>query len=99
MKSIKKIGSRNKEINEVDELMFYLVGNINLRINTIFHLLENDITVGVLPLQRTLFELQIAFDAFINAEDKKRYIKFFNEKKTSKLLLNWIDFSKIIMRK
>ncbi|PEZ30670.1 DUF5677 domain-containing protein [Bacillus thuringiensis] len=81
LKSIKKIGSRNKEINEVDELMFYLVGNINLRINTIFHLLENDITDGVLPLQRTLFELQIAFDAFINAQDKKRYVKFFNEKK------------------
>ncbi|MCB4848514.1 DUF5677 domain-containing protein [Bacillus tropicus] len=81
LKSIKKTGSRNKELDEADKLMFYLVGNINLRINTIFHLLKNDITDGVLPLQRTLFELQIAFEAFINAEDKERFVKFFNEKK------------------
>ncbi|MED0982959.1 hypothetical protein P4T48_26540 [Bacillus paramycoides] len=55
---------------------------INLRINTIFHLLENDITDGVIPLQRTLFELQVAFNAFTSAEDKvkKRYVKFFNKK-------------------
>ncbi|MGR5965490.1 hypothetical protein ACT7DB_18960 [Bacillus cereus] len=52
--------------------MFYLVGNINLRINTIFHLMENDITDGVLPLQRTLFELQVAFDAVKSAEDEDK---------------------------
>ncbi|ONG91619.1 hypothetical protein BKK40_08790 [Bacillus cereus] len=82
LKGIKKICSRNKEIDEVDELMFYLVGNINLRINTIFHLLENNITDGVLPLQRTLFELQIAFDSLksANDEDKKIYVKFFYKK-------------------
>ncbi|MDI6533350.1 DUF5677 domain-containing protein [Bacillus mycoides] len=82
LKGMRRICSRNKKIDEVDELMFYLVGNINLRINTIFHLLENDITDGVLPLQRTLFELQVAFDAFTSAEneDKKIYVKFFNKK-------------------
>ncbi|OJD87558.1 MULTISPECIES: DUF5677 domain-containing protein [Bacillus cereus group] len=80
LKEMRKICLRNKETDEVDELMFYLVGNINLRINTIFHLLENNITDGVLPLQRTLFELQVAFDAFANAEDKSAYVKFFNKK-------------------
>ncbi|MCU5662858.1 DUF5677 domain-containing protein [Bacillus cereus] len=82
LKAMKKICIRHKGIDEVDKLMFYLVGNINLRINTIFHLLENGITDGVLPLQRTLFELQVAFDAIKSAddEDKKRYVKFFNKK-------------------
>lgn len=82
LKSIKKICSRNKEISEVDKLLFYLVGNINIRINTIFHLLKNNITDGVLPLQRTLFELQIAFDALTSAkdEDKEIYVKLFNKK-------------------
>ncbi|MGN4822475.1 DUF5677 domain-containing protein [Bacillus cereus group sp. MYBK139-2] len=80
LKEIRRICSKNKEIDEVDELMFYLVGNINLRMNTIFHLLENNITDGVLPLQRTLFELQIAFDTFRNAEDKDRYVNFLNKK-------------------
>ncbi|PEP88781.1 hypothetical protein COE95_18300 [Bacillus toyonensis] len=82
LKEMRKICSQNKEIDEVDELMFYLVGNINLRINTIFHLLENDITDGVIPLQRTLFELQVAFNAFTSAEDKvkKKYVKLFNKK-------------------
>lgn len=82
LKALKKTCLRHKEIDEVDTLMFYLVGNINLRINTIFHLLENGITDGVLPLQRTLFELQIAFGTFASAEDedKKNYIKFFHKK-------------------
>lgn len=80
LKDIRRICSKNTEIDEVDELMFYLVGNINLRMNTIFHLLENNITDGVFPLQRTLFELQVAFNAFINATDKTVYVKFFNKK-------------------
>lgn len=80
LKDIKSVCSRNKEIDEVDELLFYLVGNINLRMNTIFHLLENNITDGVFPLQRTLFELLVAFNAFINATDKTVYVKFFNKK-------------------
>ncbi|SCN41006.1 Uncharacterized protein BC067498_05501 [Bacillus cereus] len=80
LKEMRTIRLRNKGIDEADELMFYLVGNINLRINTIFHLLENNITDGVLPLQRTLFELQVAFDALTNAEDKNVYVKFFNKK-------------------
>jgi len=82
LKEIREECSRNREISEVDDLMFYLVGNINLRLNTIFHLLENDITDGVLSLQRTLFELQIAFDAVKSAEDedKKTYVKFFKKK-------------------
>lgn len=80
LKEIKRFYSRNNEIDAVDELMFSLVGNINLRINTIFHLMENDITDGVFPLQRTLFELQVAFNTFTNAEDKKVYVKFYNKK-------------------
>ncbi|MGN4667902.1 DUF5677 domain-containing protein [Bacillus cereus group sp. MYBK234-1] len=82
LKALKKTCLKHKGIDEVDILMFYLVGNINLRINTIFHLMENDITDGVLPLQRTLFELQVAFDAVKSAEDqdKKIYVKFFNKK-------------------
>ncbi|HDR7594819.1 TPA: hypothetical protein QCX59_004013 [Bacillus mycoides] len=82
LKEIREECSQNREISEVDDLMFYLVGNINLRLNTIFHLLENDITDGILSLQRTLFELQIAFDAVKSAgdEDKKTYVNFFKMK-------------------
>ncbi|AGE81697.1 DUF5677 domain-containing protein [Bacillus thuringiensis] len=82
LKEIRKEYSQDRKTSDVDDLMFYLAGNINLRLNTIFHLLENNITDGVLPLQRTLFELQIAFDALTNAEnkDKKTYVKFFNKK-------------------
>ncbi|WP_257155453.1 DUF5677 domain-containing protein, partial [Bacillus cereus] len=89
LSSYKKICSRNKEIGEVDKLMFYLLGNINLRINTIFHLLENGITDGVLPLQRTLFELQIAFDALRSAkdEDKKYMLNFLIRRTTLKLVI------------
>ncbi|AZJ24533.1 hypothetical protein CT694_34480 (plasmid) [Bacillus wiedmannii bv. thuringiensis] len=39
LKEIREECSQNREISEVDDLMFYLVGNINLRLNTIFHLL------------------------------------------------------------
>ncbi|MBH0357711.1 DUF5677 domain-containing protein [Bacillus toyonensis] len=82
LNALKKTCLRHKGIDEVDILMFYLVGNINLRINTIFHLMENNITDGVLPLQRTLFELQVAFDVVKSAEDedKKKYVKCFNMK-------------------
>ncbi|HDR7648562.1 TPA: hypothetical protein QCX74_005910 [Bacillus mycoides] len=82
LKEIREECSQNREISDVDDLMFYLVGNINLRLNTIFHLLENNITDGTLPLQRTLFELQVAFDALTSTEDedKKTYVKFFKKK-------------------
>lgn len=72
----KSAGSLSPE----DELLFQLVGNVNLRINSIFILLKNGTTDGVMPLIRTLFELQLAFSAYSLSENKQDYLDFYAKK-------------------
>ncbi|WP_086444704.1 hypothetical protein [Candidatus Enterococcus lemimoniae] len=58
LKSLEKLGTKKTgELENTDKFLFLIVGNINLRLNTIFFLLENNITDGVLSLQRSVFEL------------------------------------------
>lgn len=64
----------------MDTFLFLMVGNINLRLNSIFCLLENEITDGVFPLQRTVFELQVAFKAYSNSDKKELFLEsYFNK--------------------
>ncbi|MGC4604819.1 DUF5677 domain-containing protein [Enterococcus faecium] len=72
---------RNAKLSDEDSFLFLIVGNINLRINTMFHLMESGIIDGVYPLQRTLFEMQLAFEAYSLADDKQRFLKLYFDKK------------------
>lgn len=84
---------RDKEKLDEDTLIFLLLRNMNLRINTMFHLVRNGILDGVFPLQRSFYEMEIAFQSYINADNKKDYIELYAIKgdfedsiKTEKLL-------------
>ncbi|MCB5953343.1 DUF5677 domain-containing protein [Enterococcus sp. BWT-B8] len=76
-------------MRDEDAFLFLIVGNINLRLNTIFFLLENGITDGVLPLQRTVFEMQIAFKAYSNSEKKEDFLQAYFSKKGFESSIKW----------
>lgn len=58
-----------------------IIGNLNLRLKTIFFLLENCITDGVYPLQRSFYELQVAFKTFADAENHAEFVNCYQTKK------------------
>lgn len=90
IKGFKKIKERSTEqLKPEDEFLFLIIGNINLRLKTIFFLLENDITDGIFPLQRSLFELQTAFQVYMNAENKTRFIEIYNDKHRFEHAIKW----------
>lgn len=90
LKSLRDIGEKDTgKLSDEDTFLFLIAGNINLRLNTIFFLLENGITDGVLPLLRTLFELQLAFHAYSTAENKEKYIEFYFHKKNFESSNKW----------
>ncbi len=62
--------NKSGKFDEQDQLMFLIIGNINLRFNTICLLIENNNYDGVFALQRTIFELQLALEAYMSSEDK-----------------------------
>ncbi|MGC6770016.1 DUF5677 domain-containing protein [Enterococcus sp. LJL51] len=82
---------KSNPLNRVDIFLFFIVGNINLRLKTIFFLLENGITDGVLPLQRTVYELQLAFQVYSSAtaEEKERFIRIYLNKKGFESAVKW----------
>ncbi|OQO71048.1 hypothetical protein BH747_03335 [Enterococcus villorum] len=58
LRDLKKIANKKfGELDDQDKFMFLIVGNINLRFNTICLLSENNIYDGIFALQRTIFEL------------------------------------------
>lgn len=83
------------ELKDTDAFLFLLIGNINLRLNTIFFLLENGITDGVFPLQRTVFELQLAFDVYSKSTDREKFIQLYFNKKGFENAVKW---DKVISR-
>lgn len=90
LKSLKKLGEKKSgQLEPTDQFLFLIVGNIKLRINTIFCLLENGITDGVLPLQRTVFEMQVAFKAYSSSDEKEKFIYFYNTKDVLESSFKW----------
>ncbi|WP_438845048.1 MULTISPECIES: DUF5677 domain-containing protein [unclassified Enterococcus] len=69
--------------------MFLIVGNINLRFNTICLLIENNNLDGIFALQRTIFELQIAFEAYTNSEDKNKFVEQYSKKEKFETSYKW----------
>nr|WP_290440772.1 DUF5677 domain-containing protein [Lactococcus formosensis] len=63
-----------------DELLLVLLGNMNQRLNTMFFLIQSDISDGVYPLQRTFFEMQVAYQAIMKSDNKDVFFKFYLEK-------------------
>lgn len=90
LKRLKKIKEKKTgELKDTDAFLFLLIGNINLRLNTIFLLLENGITDGFFALQRTVFELQLAFDVYYRATDKEKFIQLYLNKKGFESAIKW----------
>ncbi|MDO7880211.1 MAG: DUF5677 domain-containing protein [Enterococcus mundtii] len=84
-RAIKKSGT----LDDCDQLMFLIVGNINLRLNTICLLIENNNLDGVFALQRTIFELQLAFKAYMNSEDKNKFVELYSKKQNFETVIKW----------
>ncbi|MGY3703705.1 hypothetical protein BW731_10680 [Vagococcus martis] len=81
-----KVGRRLKRLqtysnNEYDTLLFLILGNMNLRINTLFFLVNNSTFDGVFPLQRTIYEMNISFKVYIDANNKKEMLEVYKNKK------------------
>lgn len=71
----------NTEKKEENSLLFLILGNMNLRLNTIFFLIKNSMLDGVFPLQRTIFEMNIAFKVYIDSNNKEEFLKVYKNKK------------------
>lgn len=69
----KKVLKRNGNSIEQDKFMFLIIGNLNLRFNTINLLIYNKNYDGVFALQRTLFELQLSFEAYMESSEKDKF--------------------------
>lgn len=87
-------GYSDTKNKEYDSLLFLILGNINLRINTIFFLVNNSIFDGVFPLQRTIYEMNIAFKVCIDSNDKEKMLKAYKNKKEFELSLKISRFVK-----
>lgn len=90
LRGLKKIASKNTgKINDQDAFLFMLIGNINLRLNTICFLMENNISDGVYALQRTIYELQLAFEAYSKSYDKDKFLHLYFRKKDYETTNKW----------
>lgn len=83
------------KLNDQDAFMFMIIGNINLRFNTICLLLESNNYDGIFALQRTIFELQLAFEAYMQSDDKEEFLKFYFQKSNFETVNKW---QKLIQR-
>ncbi|EMF0421409.1 hypothetical protein IL099_002331 [Enterococcus hirae] len=90
LRSLKKIANKKSgELDDQDKFMFLIVGNINLRFNTICLLIENNNYDGIFALQRTIFELQLAFKTYMDSEDKNKFIELYLKKKNFETAIKW----------
>ncbi|EMF0103085.1 hypothetical protein O1E28_003070 [Enterococcus hirae] len=60
-----------------------------MRFNTICLLLENNNFDGVFPLQRTIFELQLVFEAYIDSDHRDKFIELYNKKRDFESSIKW----------
>ncbi len=84
-KAIKQSGT----LDACDEFMFQIVGNINLRFNSMCLLIENNNWDGLFAFQRTLFELQLAFEVYMNSEDKNKLVELYKKKGNFEIAFKW----------
>lgn len=90
LQDLKKIATnKNGTISAQENFLFLIVGNINLRFNTICLLLENNNFDGVFPLQRTIFELQLVFKSYIDSDHKDKFIELYNKKRDFESIIKW----------
>lgn len=82
LKGMRKLAQKKKNFGMADEILLALLGNMNQRLYTMFYLINNNISDGVSPLQRTFFEMQVAYHAMIHSENKEKFSKFYLEKKS-----------------
>ncbi|WP_312694919.1 DUF5677 domain-containing protein [Leuconostoc pseudomesenteroides] len=68
------------ELTPEDKLLFDLVGNMNIRLNTMLFLLKNNMTDGVSILERTIFELHIAFVTYSHSKNKSDFVNAYVQK-------------------
>lgn len=83
------------KLNDQDAFMFMIIGNINLRFNTICLLLKSNNYDGIFALQRTIFELQLAFEAYMQSDNKEEFLKFYYQKSNFETVNKW---QKLIQR-
>ncbi|MGQ4224509.1 DUF5677 domain-containing protein [Enterococcus mundtii] len=83
------------KLNDQDAFMFMIIGNINLRFNTICLLLESNNYDGIFALQRTIFELQLSFEAYMQSDNKEEFLKFYSQKSNFETVNKW---QKLIQR-
>ncbi|MGM0122525.1 DUF5677 domain-containing protein [Enterococcus sp. AZ152] len=90
LRGLKKIANKEfGELDDQDKFMFLIVGNINLRFNTICLLIENNNYDGIFALQRTIFELHLAFKSYMDSEDKNKFIELYLKKKNFETAIKW----------
>lgn len=93
---LKKIASsKTGELEDQDAFIFMIIGNINLRFNTICSLIEKHNFDGIFALQRTFFEMQLAFELYMKSENKDKYIELYWKKNNYETVLKW---SKLIQQ-
>lgn len=80
LKGMRKIAENRDNFGMGDELLLVLLGNMNQRLNTMFYLIQSDISDGVYPLQRTFFEMQVAYQTIMKSDNKDVFFKFYLEK-------------------
>ncbi|MGI1837347.1 MULTISPECIES: DUF5677 domain-containing protein [Lactococcus] len=80
LRGLKKLSEKRQNFGMEDMVLLTLLGNMNQRLHTMFSLLELGITDGVFPLQRTFFEMLVAYKAMLQSENKERYVQFYRNK-------------------
>ncbi|MDR1017138.1 MAG: DUF5677 domain-containing protein [Lachnospiraceae bacterium] len=90
LNSLMEIALDDLEIEkDKNKFIFLLVGNINLKINTICFLLENNIVDSIIGLQRIIFELQIAFQSYCSSNNKENFLELYWKKRDFETTIKW----------
>lgn len=80
LRGLKKLAEKRENFGMPEMMLLTLLGNMNQRLDTMFHLLELGITDGIYPLQRTFFEMLIAYKAMLKSDDKDCFVEFYKQK-------------------
>lgn len=81
--------SRKRKNNTSDILLLIILANMNERLNTMFYLVSNNIYDGVYPLQRTFFEMFIAYQSMLNSDEKEKFMLFYVIKERYETSFKW----------
>lgn len=93
LRRLRNIVSKNGgELEEQDAFILIIMGDINLRFNTICILLDSKNYDGIFALQRTLFEMQLVFELYMDTDDKDKYLDFYVKKSNYESVIKWRKF-------